>query len=74
MSVVPVSAVSMLNEGGVGCSVMWGKKLYYGNVVASGTCKKNIATTNYSMIIIRDKVLEEARYLTAVAVTTAPER
>ena len=36
--------------------------------------KKKKATRNYSMIIIRDKVLEEARYLTAVAVTTAPER
>ena len=40
MSVVPDSAVAMLSEGGVGCSVKWGKKLYYGDVAASGTCKK----------------------------------
>ena len=77
MSVVPDSAVTMLSEGGVGFSVKWGTKLYYGDV-ASGTCKKNITTTNYSMIIIRNKKcameLEEARYLRAVAVTSTPKR
>eukprot|EP00731_Ephydatia_muelleri_P008926 Em0004g1264a len=36
VSVVANSAVTMLSEGGVGCSVKWGKKLYYGDVVASG--------------------------------------
>ena len=57
MSVVHDSAVTMLSEGGVGCSMKWGTKLHYGDVVASGTCKKkNIITTNYSMIIIRNKV------------------
>ena len=39
VSVVPDSAVTMLSEGGVGCSMKWGTKLYYGDVVASGTCK-----------------------------------
>ncbi|KAL5509880.1 hypothetical protein EMCRGX_G005320 [Ephydatia muelleri] len=36
VSVVANSAVTMLSEGGVGCSVKWGKKLYYCDVVASG--------------------------------------
>ncbi|KAL5502000.1 hypothetical protein EMCRGX_G008685 [Ephydatia muelleri] len=36
VSVVANSAVNKLSEGGVGCSVKWGKKLYYSNVVASG--------------------------------------
>eukprot|EP00731_Ephydatia_muelleri_P001183 Em0001g1183a len=36
VSVVANSAVTMLSEGGVGCSIKWGKKLYYGDVVASG--------------------------------------
>ena len=55
VSVVPDSAATMLSEGGKGCSVKWGKKQYYSNVVVSGTCKKKITTTNYSMIIIRNK-------------------
>ena len=59
VSVVANSAVTMLSEGGVGCSVKWGKKLYYGDVVASG--KQTITTTNYSMIIHRN----EGRYGTA---------
>ena len=47
VSVVPDSALTRLSEGGVGCSVKWGKKLYYGNVVASG---KQTITTNHKLL------------------------
>ncbi|KAL5502121.1 hypothetical protein EMCRGX_G008844 [Ephydatia muelleri] len=61
VSVVANSAVTKLSEGGVGCWVKWGKKLYYGDVVASGielsdaTCPKEASTPKRKKMAVKAK-------------------